>query len=566
MGWPGSLMTVAGKFADTIFRNGRIYTVNRGAPWASCVAVKGGRFVAVGDEAAMRPFAGPETAMVDLAGRMVMPGIIDVHNHIMMGGQADLYELRFSSSLSVSQIAEAVRKAASQAAPGAWVVGGQWGNDLLPRLNTTEAAAELNAASLGHPVLLRDDSYHNRWASAEALRLSGVTADTPNPTDGEIGRDLKTGALTGLMVEAASGIVERAFASSGHYTAEMDRAAVARSISVLNSFGVTGFLDAASMQPILAALKGLDDRGELTAWSVCAMPVVEPGFMFGTAGDELFSLRENYRAAHVKPDFVKVFLDGVPGAKTAAFHEPYVADPVRGCCFRGATMLTVPELIRWLGKCEKLALAAKIHCAGDAAVTQALDAIDVVRSFNGPTHLIHHIAHASYITPDDIPRFAELGVAADLSPIIWYPTIFLEAHKAAMGEERALRFWPNKDLNNAGALMAGGSDWPVIPNPDPWQGIEGMVTRKNPSGDFPGVSLWAEQALDLSTVLEIYTINAARAIGLEQTIGSIEIGKSADMIVLDRAIFDVPSDQIADTSVEITIFEGRKVYERSRST
>jgi predicted amidohydrolase YtcJ len=566
MGWPGSLMTVAGKFADTIFRNGRIYTVNRSAPWASCVAVKGGRFIAVGDEAAVRPFAGPETATVDLAGRMAMPGIIDVHNHIMMGGQADLYELRFSSSLGVSQIAEAVRRAASQAAPGVWVVGGQWGNDLLPRLNTAEASAELNAASLGHPVLLRDDSYHNRWASAEALRLSGVTADTPNPTDGEIGRDLKTGELTGLMVEAASGIVERALASSGHYTAEMDRAAVARSISVLNSFGVTGFLDAASMQPILAALRGLDDRGELTAWSVCAMPIVEPGFMFGTAGDELFSLRENYRAAHVKPDFVKVFLDGVPGAKTAAFHEPYVADPVRGCCFRGATMLTVPELIRWLGKCEKLGLAAKIHCAGDAAVTQALDAIDVVRSFNGPTPLIHHIAHASYITPDDVPRFAELGVAADLSPIIWYPTVFLEAHKAAMGEERALRFWPNKDLNNAGALMAGGSDWPVIPNPDPWQGIEGMVTRKNPSGDFPGVSLWAEQALDLPTVLEIYTINAARAIGLEQTIGSIEIGKSADMIVLDRAIFDVPSDQIADTSVEITIFEGRKVYERSRST
>ena len=176
---------------------------------------------------------------------------------------------------------------------------------------------------------------------------------------------------------------------------------------------------------------------------------------------------ERFLVAHpFNPVYLLPLVELVPGAKTAAFHEPYVADPVRGCCFRGGTMLTVPELIRWLGKCEKLALAAKIHCAGDAAVTQALDAIDVVRSFNGPTHLIHHIAHASYITPDDIPRFAELGVAADLSPIIWYPTIFLEAHKAAMGEERALRFWPNKDLNNAGALMAGGSDWPVIPNPD----------------------------------------------------------------------------------------------------
>jgi predicted amidohydrolase YtcJ len=286
--------------------------------------------------------------------------------------------------------------------------------------------------------------------------------------------------------------------------------------------------------------------------------------MFGTAGEELFALRDIYRSAHVRPDYAKMFLDGVPGAKTAAFHEPYVADPVRGCCFRGATMLTVPELIRWLGKCEKLGLAAKIHCAGDAAVTQALDAIEVVRSFNGPTTLVHHIAHASYIMPDDIQRFAELGVAADLSPIIWFPTVFLEAHKAAMGAERAQRFWPNRDLNLAGALMAGGSDWPVIPNPDPWHGIEGMVTRRNPAGDFPGASLWPEQALDLVTVIEIYTVNAARAAGLGHVTGSIEVGKSAELIVLDQALFDIPAERIAETNVEMTFFEGRKVYERNR--
>ena len=548
--------------ADLVLRNGRIYTVDSKRNWASAVAVKGGRIVAVGTEKTVAPLIGKATRVVDLQGRMAMPGIVDVHNHIMMGGHADLYETRFASTLSITAIADRIRAAAGKAPPGGWIVGGQWGTDQLARINTSASLAILDAASGDHPVLLRDDTYHNRWVNSAALRCAGITADTPNPEKGEIGRDPETGALTGVRIEAASGLVERALADSGHYTPEMDRAAIGRSIRVLNSFGVTAFLDAASMQPLLAALKGLDDRGELSAWAVAAMPAIEPSFMFGLAGDALFALRENYRGAHVMPDYAKIFLDGVPGAKTAAFHDSYVPDPIHGCCFRGTTMLTVPDLVRWVGKCERLNIAVKIHCAGDAAVSQALDAIDVVRSFNGPTTLVHHIAHASYIAPRDIPRFAELGVAADLSPIIWYPTVFLEGHKAAMGEERATRFWPNKSLHEAGALIAGGSDWPVVANPDPWTGIEGMITRQNPSGEFPGISLWPEQALDLPTVLETYTISAARALGLGRLTGSIEVGKSADIIVLDRNVFEIPADEIADSRVLTTMFEGRTVYER----
>ncbi|WP_298256731.1 amidohydrolase [Bradyrhizobium sp.] len=550
-------------FADLVLRNGRIYTVDRNRSWASAVAVRNGRYVAVGDDAAIEPHKGPSTHVVDLRGRMAMPGITDIHTHMLMGGQAELFDLNFRSSLGVDQICAAVRAWAEKAAPGAWIVGAQWGTDKLPALNTAAALAKLDEASLGHPVLLRDDSHHNRWCSSEALRRCGVTSDTPNPANGEIGRDPATGALTGMMIEAASGIVERIMGESGHYTAEMDQAAMARSIDTLNSFGVTSFLEAASMKPIMAALKGLDDRGALSAWAGCSMPAVEPAFMFGVSGDELIGIREQFRSRHVKPDFVKFFLDGVPGFKTAAFHEPYAADPIRGCCFRGSTLMTVPDLIRWLGKCEKLGLSVKIHCAGDAAVTQALDAIDVVRSFNGPTHLTHQIAHASYITPADVRRFGELGVVADLSPIIWYPTFFLEGHKVAMGKERAERFWPNRDLLEAGALMSGGSDWPVIPNPDPWNGIEGMVTRRNPSGEFGDSTLWPEQALDLATTLEIYTINGARTLQLGGVTGSVEIGKSADLIVLDRNLFEIAANEIADTKVMTTYFEGQAVYERA---
>lgn len=549
------------KPADLILTNGRIYTVDAVEPWVEAIAIADGRILARGSAIEMNKLAGAATSIVDLNGRLAMPGIVDVHNHVVMGGQSELFELALPRDARLDTIIALVREAAEKAEPGQWILGAAWGADAIAELDNSAALAALDAASLGHPVCLRDETAHNRWVNSEAMRLSGITETTPDPDMGSFGRDAKTGKLTGMMIEAASGIVERV--ASTHFTEDMGIAAAAQAIRTLNSYGVTGFLEAASMQSVMAAVHGLDQRNALSAWAVMAMPAVEPNFLFGLAGDDLFALRENYRGAHVKPDFVKIFLDGVPGARTAAFHEAYLEDPIHGCCFRGKTMVTYPDLVRWLGKCEAQGLAVKIHCAGDAAVSQALDAIDVVRSFNGPTDLIHHIAHASYIHPDDYPRFAELGVAADLSPMIWYPTTFLEGHRAVMGSERAEKFWPNADLIKAGALLAGGSDWPVIPNPDPWNGIEGLVTRENPSGAFAGQALWKEQAVDVATAVAIFTINSAKAIGIEALTGSLTPGKSADIIVLDQNIFEVPANRISRTQVLTTYFEGRAVFERA---
>jgi predicted amidohydrolase YtcJ len=253
-------------------------------------------------------------------------------------------------------------------------------------------------------------------------------------------------------------------------------------------------------------------------------------------------------------------MDGVPTTRTAAMINPYKPDPLHGCCFRGEALVSIPELARWIAKCEKHGLSAKIHCAGDGAVRDTLDAIDVVRSFNGPGRR-HQIAHAGFIDPDDIPRFKSLDVVADLSPIIWYPSPIIDAIMASVPEPRASRYWPNRDLHDAGVLMAAGSDWPVVSNPDPWLGIEGMVTRRNPRGGFPG-ALWPEQALDLATVIEIYTGNAAQATGLDALTGTIEVGKSAELIVLDRNLFEIAPEDLADTKVLSTYFEGNLVFER----
>jgi predicted amidohydrolase YtcJ len=239
--------------------------------------------------------------------------------------------------------------------------------------------------------------------------------------------------------------------------------------------------------------------------------------------------------------------------------EPYLPDVVHGCCFRGNTILTVPQLARTLAECEKRGISVKIHCAGDAAVRSALDAVEVLRSFNGPG-LRHQIAHASFIDPLDVPRFAELDVVADLSPMLWFPGVIVEAIRTTVPPERVDHFWPNRDLNEAGALLAAGSDWPVVPDPNPWVGIQGMVTRRDPCGQFAG-ALWPEQALDLPTALRAYTLNPAKAMGIADWTGSIEAGKSADLIVLDRHLFRIPHNELAATRVLATYFEGRLVHE-----
>ena len=546
------------EYADLILTGGRIYTADKQGRWVEAVAIRNGRVLQTGDATTVEETRGPQTERVELDGNMAMPGFVDVHNHILLAGQSALFEMQFPYSASIKDICKYVREKAESTPPGQWVVGNAWGADLITALNKEESLAMLDAASPDRPVMLRDESLHNRWINTAAMRQAGITDNVKAPAQGAFGRDPETGRLTGILIEAASGIVEQAVNHA--FTDKMRKASIRRAVEIGNSLGVTGFQEAATALPILQALAELDRSGELTAWAVGSLPLVPPGFLFGISGDALLEARHDYRTAHVKPNFTKLFLDGVPGAQTAAFHEAYVASAANTQGHRGELLVELPELVRLIDKSEKLGMGLKIHCTGDLAVTTMLDAVEVVRHFNGPTTVKHQIAHASYIRPQDIERFAKLGVVADLCPMMWFPTSFLERHKEVLGVERATNFWPIAALKNSGALIAGGSDWPVVPLPNPWIGIEGMVTRQNPFGDFPGVSLWAEQAIELESAIRAYTINSAVAMGIDDVTGSIEPGKSADLIVLDQNVFDVPSNQVGKTRVLTTYFEGQVVY------
>lgn len=539
---------------DLLVTNARVYTVDRARPWATAFAVRDGKIVAFDDEA----LATDAAATLDLAGATVIPGLIDVHNHHALAGLSDLYELTFSPTASLAEALDAIRSHASRLADGEWVVGGSWGSTLFDELAT--ALPLLDEASAGHPVVLTDDSRHNRWVNSRALELAGVTDATADPEGGRILRG-PDGRATGVMLEHAGLLVERTRAAANPLTAEQSRRASARGIEILHSFGITAFQDAAISLDAMRALQSLDAGGELKAWVVTSLLVNDPIFGYPVTGDELIAQGEAHRSEHHRPDFIKIFLDGVPPAHTGAFLEPYLPTPEYGDHFCGVTTMPAEELLAQLRSAAARGLSAKIHCSGDAAVRMVLDTVETLRS-EGVTQR-YQIAHGQFIAEADLPRLAALGVSADISPFLWVPGVIPDAIATAVPAERAARMQPNRTLIDSGALVAGGSDWPVSETPDAWEGIEGLVTRADPSGRHPG-TLWAEQAITLAEAIEVFTINGARAMGLGDIAGSLEVGKSADFVVLDASPFDVAPDDLADVRVAQTWFAGERVFARDR--
>jgi predicted amidohydrolase YtcJ len=229
--------------ADLIFSNGSIYTVNAGRSWANSVAVADGKVIAVGTDTEMDSFKGPSTRTIDLRSRMMMPGIIDVHNHHTRGGQADLYETNISPTLSFEQVLAVVTKRASEIAPGEWISGGIWGSNIVSNLYGKAARDALDTASPDNPVMLRDDSQHSRWVNSHALKIMGVDAETSNPEDGEIVRDPENGEATGLLLERASTLAETALSKTVKDASGRNISSTRRAVQILNSFGVTGYQD-----------------------------------------------------------------------------------------------------------------------------------------------------------------------------------------------------------------------------------------------------------------------------------------------------------------------------------
>lgn len=520
------------------------------------IAISEGSVLAVSSDS-LEHLVGPATVRRNLGGAFVMPGLVDVHNHHAVAGRAELFELQLSIGAGVDQLLDEIAEYAKRAPESGWITGGPWGTNLLTELNSAEMLARLDEAAGGRPVILIEDSRHNRWASSEAMRRAGIL-DGLHTNDTGVLHDPRTGEPTGILLEAAGLLVEHALVEAGGLSDAAHRDSSRRGIDVLNSFGITAFQDAAASLPILRALKSLDDTGELNAWVVTSLTINDDIFGFSPVGNALLELAEPFRSAHHRPDFVKVFLDGVPPARTAAFLEPYLPDEEHGHEFTGSLMIPQEEFSALIQDLAGKGYSIKVHCAGDASARAVLDATQALRS-SGDTQTRVQIAHGQILADSDIARFAPLGVVADMSPFIWFPGIIPTALSRVLPSNIAGKIQPTRELLNHGAHLAMGSDWPVSPTPNPWVGIHGLVTRADPFRTTPG-TLWPEQALTLTETLRICTSNGAEAMGLGEVTGQLIPGYSADFIILDENPFERDPLTLVDTRVTETWFEGNLVY------
>lgn len=546
------------EFADRVLLNGAIYSVDAANSWADAVAILDGKFIAVGSNAEVSQYIGPDTSQMDLQGRMVMPGIVDMHIHPIEGAMAELYDCSFPFTSTVDDMLAAVSECVDETPDGEWIRGGQWPVQLMAADPAIHAGL-LDTVAPNNPVFLMDSTVHNAWINTAALERLNIDRDTMDPPGGIIFHD-STGQPTGILADDAA---YNTLSTLPDYSQEQYKSAVLWTVDLLNSFGITGYKEALSEAGSLNAYSSLDRSGKLKMRVATSLIWKRSWSQDDEQHRQNIERRDSYRTARVNPDFIKIFLDGIPPTRTAYLLEPYVATAGFDADFRGNPLHDSAELAKDVTAFDAAGLTVKMHAAGDGASRQGLDAIEAARKANGSSGLRHEISHAGMLHPDDIDRFAELNAIPELAPILWYPIPGLaQAQASVVGKERAERTFPIRSLVEAGAQPAYGSDWPaVVPTPNPWPGIEAMVTRRNPYPDSPQNAKWEEQAVDLATAIRIFTLNGARALKLEGTTGSIEVGKSADLIVLDRNIFEIPASDIGSTRVITTILEGENVHE-----
>jgi predicted amidohydrolase YtcJ len=565
--------------ADTVYQNGHVYTIDANDSVQQALAVRGGRIVYVGTDANAKAFIGKGTAVTDLHGRMLMPGLIDGHMHPLAGGTVLLKCNLNYERLTLAQMQAKIQHCLDQTKdqePNGWLDVANWFQEAMLPAGTEASSAALDSLHTKRPIFILSSFGHTGLANSRALELAHVTASTPDPLGGKIARDA-SGKPSGILQDAAFQLVADLVPKP---TPAEDVKAAEAALDALRQQGVTTFLDAAASPDTLAAFAGAQKNGKLTARAHFAV-LVKPseGPEPQKAVEFLQSLAQRYDQGPLVPEphmsvhNVKLFLDGVitAPALTGAMLTPYftnqgtAASPrwVPGTNRGPEVYFPAAVLNALVIAVAKAGFEPHMHADGDRAVREGLNAIEALRKagFSGDK-IRAALAHDEIVDPADFPRYAQLDAIPVLS-LQWEKPApdTIDGERDYLGPARFKYIEPAGVLAAAGTRIAYGSDWPVDPL-DEWFALKVGVTRTNApdAGKQYAGRLGEDGGLTRQQALRTMTINASYELHQDAKVGSLEAGKLADFIVLDRNFFEVPAERIADIKVLQTVVGGRVVY------
>ncbi|WP_421549403.1 amidohydrolase [Pseudomonas sp. QD4] len=543
----------SGLFADLILDNGRIRTMNPAQPWAESVAIRGGRLIAVGLCGDVLPFKGPLTRVHDLQGAFCMPGLHDMHTHPDLA-----LAPRYSDDLDVGiedptpeQLKQAILAYAESHPGDGWIHGQYWVRYTFREAGLTPGRAWLDSILPDRPIALLDRMWGTMMVNSRALELAGIDRHTSDPRNGYLERDELTGEPTGLMIDGAYAMIHAAMPPT---PVEVLRQAYRDGVHFQSARGVTASKYVHVCEQRLQALKELDDQGQLTVRIEAAISWQDDIFPVRRRWELLSGERHYYRSARLSANAVKFHFDGTVEPRSSYLLTPWPQE----ASWRGKLNLTPEHITDMVVDMDRRGLRVIAHCTGDGASDVFLDAVAEARRRNGFSGIRHQCAHSTLLHPGNLKRFRELEVIAEFSPAAWYPTPFATGARSGYGQERLKRIYDFKGVLAAGGIAVMGTDWPVA-SIDPWLALETMVTRQNPWNQEPDCF---GEPISLEQALQVVTSNGSYAMGLEHLTGSLEVGKSADLIVLDRDLFAQPArNYIHRTQVQLTLVEGQPVYD-----
>lgn len=538
--------------ADEVFLDGSIHTFNESLSIENSIAIKDGYILAVGNKSSIQKLIGEKTKINRLDGKMMLPSFHDAHSHPIWDGVnrlkcilTDLYDIQ-----SIKDVLRECLNSDLTKSTG-WIVGSGLNIGLFPAGNPNKSL--LDDISKDIPIILWANDGHSGLANSKALELANITAETQDPSYGVIERDPITQEPSGTLRESAA--INLVLDLTPKDTDSDYDKGLSIAQEMAHSFGITSVLEAAVGERHMATYKRAADREELDLRVFTCLEYGKTNFVHDASMfEDVYLKLEQFNHPRINVNCVKIFIDGVLEGQTGALLEPYLDSGEVG------ELILEKELLNMaIARFDSENRQVHTHAIGDRAVRAALDAYEYALKENGYLDNRHHISHLQMISEEDIPRFSELNIAATFQATWAMPDEYIMGiNIPEIGIERVNRMYPIQSVFQAGGLIVGGSDWAVT-TMNPLVAIETAIRREDPDDRLKG-TLNEDERMGLTEMLKAYTINAAYIMHQDNITGSIEAGKFADLIILDKNLYDIPPNEISEVRVMETIIEGKTVF------